>query len=155
MGFLDRLLGNAAAKAINDAINSATGSNPASSPAPAPQGQPAGQPVPEAAYVPELTVEQKLDKILASEFPSYQVAKNVDPRSMGATDTHLIPYPYVISQGGAVKLIIMLPDRNTCSTRGYRFARTFAEGRGITVINFLLNSKNEESYIIDRLHQYL
>ncbi|MCR5058149.1 MAG: hypothetical protein K6A81_05995 [Clostridiales bacterium] len=158
MGLLDRFLGDIARKSLRDAIDSATGRNapPPMPTAPLPQqGQPQSQVAPSAAFVPELTLEQKLDKILASEFPSYQVAKNIDPRAMGATDTHLIPYPYVISFGGVTKLILMLPDRNTCSTRGYRFARAFAETHGIKVINFLLNSPNEESYIIDRLHQYL
>ncbi len=155
MGLLDRFLGDVAKKNLRDAIDSATGRNSAPPPSTESPSQTQTRSAPSAAYVPELTLEQKLDKILASEFPSYQVAKNIDPRSMGATDTYLIPYPYVISFGGVTKLILMLPDRNTCSTRGYRFARAFAETHGITVINFLLNSPNEERYIIDRLHQYL
>lgn len=154
MGLFDKLLGNAAKKAINSAIDNMTGNHTSGTPtAPAPQPQSYSAPVPPEPI--EIPVDQKLDKILTSQFPAYQVQKNVDPRSMGATDTYLLPYAYLISAGGQPKLVIMLPDRNTCSTRAYRFARAFAESRGITVINFLLNSPNEESYIIDRLHQYL
>jgi hypothetical protein len=155
MGFLDKLIGNAAKKAINDAIDNVTGrssTSTSSAPAPQPQAQTYAQPEPEVVEIP---VDQKLDKILASEFSSYQVEKNVDPRTMGATDRSLLPYAYVISQFGQPKLILMLPDRNTCSTKAYRFSKAFAEKSGITLINFLLNSENKESYIIDRLHQYL
>ena len=154
MGFLDKLLGDAATKALNNAIDNVTGNHSTSTPStPAPQPQTYSEPATPA--VPELTVEQKLDKILSSEFPSFQVQKNVDPRSMGATDTHLLPYAYLISQAGQPKLIIMLPGRNTCSTRAYRFSQAFAEKSCITLINCLVNSPNEESYIINRLHQYL
>ncbi|MBO4927903.1 MAG: hypothetical protein J5379_06610 [Clostridiales bacterium] len=154
MGLFDRLLGNAAKKAINEAIDNVTGHHTTSTPStPAYTPQSNYEPVPQDPV--EIPVDQKLDKILTSEFPSYQVQKNVDPRSMGATDTHLIPYAYVISANGQAKLIIMLPGKNTCSTRAYRFAKAFAESRGITLINFLLDSPNEESYIIGRLHQYL
>ena len=152
MGLLDKLLGNAAKKAIIDAISSVTGqsSEPSYTPASQPQSYSEPQVVDE-----DIPVDQKLDKILASEFPAYQVQKKVDPRTMGAADTHLMPYEYVISQNGNPKLIIMLPDKNTCSTRAYKFSRAFAEGKGITLINFLLNSPNEETYIIGRLHQFL
>ena len=153
MGLFDKLLGNAAKKAINDAIDSVTGHSSTTPSAPAPQPQ--YTPAPQAPVVEELSLQQKLDKILASEFPSYQIQKDVDPRSMGSTDRNLIPYNYVISNAGQVKLIIMLPGKNTCSTRGYRFAKAFAESRGITLINFLFESPNEESYIINRLHRFL
>ena len=155
MGFLDRLLGNAAKKAINDAIDNVTGHSSSSTPSSAPVSQPQTYAQPQEVEEIEIPVDQKLDKILASEFSSYQVQKKVDPRSMGSTDTHIMPYEYVISQGGQAKLIIMLPDKNTCSTRAYKFSKAFAEKSGITLINFLLNSPNEESYIINRLHQYL
>ena len=153
MGFLDKLLGNAAKQAISNAIDNVTGNHPGNTSTPAPQPQSYSEPDVPAAY--EIPLDQKLDKILASEFSSYQVQKNVDPRSLGATDTHLLPYAYLISQGGQNKLIIMMPDKNTCSTRAYRFSRQFAEKSGITLINFLIHSPNEESYIINRLHQYL
>ena len=154
MGLFDKLLGNAAKKAINDAINNVTGNNTTSTPStPTYTPQSNYEPVPEEPV--EIPVDMKLDKILSSEFSAYQVQKNIDPRSLGATDRNVIPYNYVISSNGQVKLIIMLPGKNTCSTRGYRFAKAFAESRGIPLINFLFESPNEESYIIGRLHQYL
>lgn len=156
MGFLDRLLNNAAKKAISDAIDSVTGSNSNTSTTPVAQPQAAPSPIPqETSFEDERTIEQKLDAILPSEFPSYQVQKNVDPRSMGAVGKSLIPFDYVISQNGCIKLIIMTPGNNTCSTRGYRFTKEFADQSNITLINFLKKSLNEESYIIGRLHQYL
>ena len=158
MGFLDKLLNNAAKKAISDAIDSVTGntSNTSNSSVPVSQPQAAPSPIPqETAFEDERTIEQKLDAILPAEFPSYQVQKNVDPRSMGAVGKSLIPFDYVISQNGSIKLVIMTPGNNTCSTRGYRFTKEFAVQSNITLINFLQKSLNEESYIIGRLHQYL
>ena len=155
MGLFDKLLGGAAKKAIDNAIGNMTGSNSASSsntnPAPQPQSRPSLPP----DYVPELDVEQKLDKILAAEFPSYQVAKEVPPTTMGGVGANMMPYTYVISKDGQPKLIVMRCWNNTCASRGYRFSKEFAVSQGITLINFLENSPNEESYIIDRLHQYL
>ncbi|MBR5425485.1 MAG: hypothetical protein IK106_03080 [Clostridiales bacterium] len=158
MGFLDKLLGGAAKKALDDAIGNVTGKNSdeisgsTSYTNPAPQQQSPSLP---PDYVPDLDVEQKLDKILASEFPSYQVAKEVPPTTMGGVGVNMMPYTYVISKDGQPKLIIMRCWNNTCASRGYRFSKEFAVSQGITLINFLENSPNEESYIIDRLHQYL
>ncbi|MBO4473500.1 MAG: hypothetical protein J5750_01155 [Clostridiales bacterium] len=154
MGLFDRLLGNAAKRAINDAIDSVTG-NHSSSATSAPASQPQYTPAPQAPVVEELSLEQKLDKILPSEFPAYQVAKEVPPATMGGVGKSLIPFSYVISQNGQVKLIIMRCYGNTCGSRGYRFSKQFAESSGWTLINFLENSPNEESYIINRLHRFL
>jgi len=156
MGIFDRFIKDVTRKAVGDAIDSVTGQNHSSAPTPQ-----ASQPSYTPAAAPEMPAEDnrplevKLDSVLSASFPSYQVQKKVDPRTMGATDTYLLPYDYVISQGGQVKLIIMMPGKNTCSTRAYRFSRQFAERNGITLINFLLDSLNEESYITNRLHQYL
>ncbi len=92
---------------------------------------------------------------MASDFAGYQVAKAVSPRTMGDSGANTMAYSYVISINGQVKLLIMICDKNTCSKRGYRFSKEFAASRGYTLINFLLNSPNEISYIRDRLHQYL
>jgi len=158
MGFLDKLLNNAAKKAISDAIDSVTGSNSNTSNNSIPVSQPQAAPAPipqESAYEDNRTLEQKLDAIFPAEFPSYQVQKDISPATMGATDAHLMPYSYVISQNGQVRLIVMRCDRNTCSTRAYRFSKEFALRNNITLINFLEQSPNEERYVIDRLHQYI
>ena len=153
MGLFDRLLGNAAKKAINDAIDSVTGhsSTTPSTPAPQPQYTPA----PQAPVVEELSLEQKLDKILPAEFAAYQVSKNVPPTTMGGVGPNMLPFSYVISQNGQVRLIIMRCYGNTCASRGYRFSKQFAESQGWTLINFLENSPNEEGYVINRLHRFL
>ncbi|MBO4495024.1 MAG: hypothetical protein J5752_04110 [Clostridiales bacterium] len=155
MGIFDRLIKDVTKKAVGEAIDSAFGTNHSSQPA----SQPAYNPAPAATpAVPEednRTIEQKLDAILASSFSSYQVQKKVDPRSMGAVGASLIPFDYVISQGGQIRLIVMTPGKNTCGTRGYRFTKEFAQQSGLTLINFLQDSLNEESYITDRLHQYI
>lgn len=153
MGIFDRLLRDVTKKAVGDAIDSALGQNRNSSqPAPQPAYSPAAPSEPEYD---NRTIEQKLDTILASFFSAYQVQKKVDPRSMGAVGKSLIPFDYVISQGGQIRLIVMTPGKNTCGTRGYRFTREFAQQNNLTLINFLQDSLNEESYITDRLHQYI
>ena len=154
MGFLDKLLNSAAKKAISEAIDSVTGSNSNTNNTSVPQSAPA--PIPqESSYEDNRTLEQKLDAIFPAEFPSNQMHKEVSPATMGATDAHLMPYSYVLSQNGQIRLIVMRCDRNTCSTRAYRFSKEFAQRNNITLINFLEQSPNEESYVIDRLHQYL
>lgn len=153
MGFFERLVGKAAANAVKDAFNSQY--NAPATPAPQPQVQPQQIPVAPAPQMPELNVFQKLDQVLASDFAGYQVAKAVSPRALGDNGANTMPYAYVISSNGQVKLLIMICDKNTCSTRGYHFSKEFAASRGYTLINFLLHSPNEIGYIRDRLHQYL
>lgn len=153
MGFLDRLVGKAAANVLKDAFN--TQNTTPAAPAPQPQVQPQQVPVSVAPQMPELNVFQKIDQVLASDFAGYQVTKAVSPRTMGDNGANTMAYSYVISINGQVKLLIMICDKNTCAKRGYRFSKEFAASRGYTLINFLLNSPNEISYIRDRLHQYL
>lgn len=152
MGLFDRLLNNAARNVLKDTINNlSNNSSTTSTPAPQPQYTPA----PAAAAPVELTLEQKLDQVLASDFAGYQVTRNVSPRTMGDNGANTLPYSYVISSAGQVKLLIMVCYGNTCSKRGYRFSKTFAQNQGYTLINFLVSCPNEISYIRDRLHQYL
>lgn len=154
MGIFDRLVDNAARNVFRSTMSALT--NDANSAQPA-------QPVQPQQYAPaqptyqqaDLTVEQKLDMILASDFAGYQVAKNVSPQAFGDTGANTMPYSYMISQNGVVKLLIMICFNNTCSKRGYRFSKQFAASRGMTMINFVVSCPNEESYIRDRLHQYL
>ena len=156
MGIFDRLIKDITKKAVGEAIDSAIGQNHSTSSQPVSQptytpSQPEAQPV----YEDVRPLGEKLDAVLAASFPSFQVQKNVDPRSMGAVGKSLIPFDYVISQNGQIKLVIMTPGKNTCGTRGYRFTKEYAEQNQIKLINFLQDSPNEESYITDRLHQYL
>ena len=155
MGFLDKLLGGAAKKALDDAIGNVTGSNSGSSTFSNPEPQQQSRPTLPSDYVPELDVEQKLDKILASEFPAYGFGKEVPPTTMGAVGANMMPYTYVVYMNGQPKLFIMRCWSNTCASRGYRFSKEFAASLGVPLINFLESLPNEESYIIDRLHQYL
>ena len=77
MGLLDRFLGDIARKSLRDAIDSATGRNapPPMPTAPLPQQQ--SQTTLPADYVPDLDIEQKLDKILSTQFPAYGFGKEV------------------------------------------------------------------------------
>ena len=155
MGLLDRFLGDVARKNLRDAIDNMTNRNsdPPVPTAPLPPQQ-SSQTLPQN-YVPDLDIEQKLDKILASEFPAYGFGKEVPPTTMGAVGANMMPYTYVVYMNGQPKLFIMRCWSNTCASRGYRFSKEFAASQGIPLINFLESLPNEESYIINRLHQYL
>ncbi|MBR4818556.1 MAG: hypothetical protein IKX04_10055 [Clostridiales bacterium] len=155
MGLLDRFLGDVARKSLRDAIDSATGRNSAPPMPTAPVPQQQSQPTLPPNYVPDLDIEQKLDKILSTQFPTYGFGKEVPPTTLGAVGANMMPYTYVVYLNGQPKLFIMRCWSNTCASRGYRFSKEFAASLGVPLINFLESLPNEESYIIDRLHQYL
>ncbi len=100
-------------------------------------------------------VEEKLDAVLAREFPQYTVEREVSATIFGGKDTYM-PYSYVIYDGAHnPKLIIMIVSRNTCVSAAYKSSRELSEANGCTLINFVAAFENRIDYIVNRLHQYL
>lgn len=101
------------------------------------------------------TVNKKLDAVLAREFPQYTVEKEVSATVFGGKDTYM-PYSYIIYDEMHVpRLIIMVVYNNTCASAAYKRSRELAEAGGHTLINFVYAFENRMDYIVNRLHQYL
>lgn len=100
-------------------------------------------------------VEEKLDAVLAKEFPQYTVEREVSATAFGGLDTYM-PYSYVIyDEVRNPKLIIMIVSHNTCVSAAYKRSRELSEANGFTLINFVAAFENRMDYIVNRLHQYL
>lgn len=100
-------------------------------------------------------VDEKLDAVLAKEFPQYTVEREVSATAFGALDTYM-PYSYVIyDEAHNPKLIIMIVSHNTCVSAAYKRSRELSEANGFTLINFVAAFENRMDYIVNRLHQYL
>ncbi len=70
-------------------------------------------------------VQEKLDAVLAKEFPQYTVEHEV------------------------------IVTNNTCVSAAYKRSRELSEANGYTLINFVAAFENRMDYIVNRLHQYL
>ncbi len=100
-------------------------------------------------------VQEKLDAVLAKEFPQYTVEHEVSATVFGGLDTYM-PYSYVIyDEMHNPKLIIMIVSNNTCVSAAYKRSRELSEANGYTLINFVAAFENRMDYIVNRLHQYL
>ena len=160
MGFLDRLLkktvskvvsetANSVANTINNSLSQAVGGS-ASSAKKGNDGM-----LPGYEHLKNAMVEEKLDAVLAKEFPQYTVEREVSATTFGGLDTYM-PYSYVIyDEVRNPKLIIMIVSRNTCASAVYKRSRELSEANGFTLINFVAAFENRMDYIVNRLHQYL
>lgn len=160
MGFLDSLLkktvskvvsetANSVANTINNSLSQAVGDS-ASSAKKSNDGM-----LPGYEHLKNAMVEEKLDAVLAKEFPQYTVEHEVSATTFGGLDTYM-PYSYVIyDEVRNPKLIIMIVSRNTCASAAYKRSRELSEANGFTLINFVAAFENRMDYIVNRLHQYL
>lgn len=165
MGFLDSLLkktvskvvsetANSVANTINNSLSQAVGGS-ASSAGTSSAKKAGGGVLPGYEHLRHAMVDEKLDAVLAKEFPQYTVEKEVSATVFGGKDTYM-PYSYIIYDEMHVpRLIIMVVYNNTCASAAYKRSRELAEAGGHTLINFVYAFENRLDYIINRLHQYL
>jgi hypothetical protein len=99
-------------------------------------------------------VEVKLRNIIGNQFPEYQLRENVSPAELGGPADGM-NYSFAVCDGSAVKLLIMIIGRNTCTHKDYKISKAYAEQAGITMINFIAHFENTVPYITERLHNYL
>lgn len=165
MGFLDSLLkktvskvvsetANSVANTINNSLSQAVGGS-ASSAVTSSAKKAGGGMLPGYEHLRNAMVEEKLDAVLAKEFPQYTVEREVSATAFGGLDTYM-PYSYVIyDEVRNPKLIIMIVSHNTCVSAAYKRSRELSEANGFTLINFVAAFENRMDYIVNRLHQYL
>ena len=165
MGFLDRLLkktvskvvsetANFVANTINNSLSQAVGGSASSAGVSSAKKSNDGM-LPGYEHLKNAMVEEKLDAVLAKEFPQYTVEHEVSATTFGGLDTYM-PYSYVIyDEMRNPKLIIMIVSRNTCASAAYKRSRELSEANGFTLINFVAAFENRMDYIVNRLHQYL
>lgn len=165
MGFLDSLLkktvskvvsetANSVANTINNSLSQAVGGSASSAGASSAKKNNDGM-LPGYEHLRNAMVEEKLDAVLAKEFPQYTVEREVSATTFGGLDTYM-PYSYVIyDEARNPKLIIMIVSRNTCASAAYKRSRELSEANGFTLINFVAAFENRMDYIVNRLHQYL
>ena len=101
-----------------------------------------------------LTCREKILDVLKEEFPQYEVRENVSPAEMGGTGIFM-NYSLAVYENGAPKLVMMIIGKTTTAHREYKWSRAFAQGEGITFLNFVEHYPNNKSYISERLHKYL
>lgn len=147
---------NAVGGALEKALGNVTGQKPAQAQQTAAPAQQSGSQAAQNTCTAASTepAANKLRRILASEFSSYEVKENVSPTTIGGTGKFM-NYSFGVYSGGQPKLFIMLIGKTTCSTRTYRWSKEQAQRNGITMINFIEHYPNEEEYVINRLHRYL
>ncbi len=165
MGFLDSLLkktvskvvsetANSVANTINNSLSQAVGGSASSAGASSAKKSNDGM-LPGYEHLRNAMVEEKLDAVLAKEFPQYTVEREVSATAFGGLDTYM-PYSYVIyDEARNPKLIIMIVSHNTCVSAAYKRSRELSEANGFTLINFVAAFENRMDYIVNRLHQYL
>ena len=101
-----------------------------------------------------LTCREKIIRVIADEFPRYDIKENVSPLTIGGTG-RFMNYSIGVYDGDIPKLFIMIIGKTTTSHREYRWSREEAEKNGITFLNFIEHYPNRVEYIKERLHKYL
>ena len=101
-----------------------------------------------------LTCREKILRVLADEFPRYDVKENVSPHTIGGQG-RFMNYSIGVYDMDKPVLFIMIIGKTTTSHREYRWSREEAEKRGITFLNFIEHYPNRVEYIKERLHKYI
>ena len=113
------------------------------------------------------------DRILADEFPQYEVRRNVPVTDLvgDANDWFLLyptrplqaykaewgqPYTFVLMRGGAPRGVVMLGAGHS-HDQGvkYLIARMYARKLGLPYINFYLQMPNCREYVVERIRQMM
>ncbi len=101
-----------------------------------------------------LPCRDKILKILAEEFPEYDVYEELSPNTLGGTGKFM-NYSIAVAKDSVIQLVIMIIGKTTSTHREYRWSKEFALSHGMTFLNFVQHYPNRLDYISDRLHKYL
>ena len=103
-----------------------------------------------------VSVDQKFDEILSTEFSDLSVMKNVSAESIGISALDPCqPYSYVLQRDGKTVLAIMLTPHNRDKNTAYINARKSAKDSQIVFLNFFRHFPNERDYIVSRIRDAL
>lgn len=101
------------------------------------------------------TVEERICKVLADDFPGMELRKGVSAQAIGA-DNISWHYTYGIYQNGIpVGMINLLQGHNDYKKKNVLAAKEACEDLRIGYVHFILHLPNRKSYIKQQLHKIL
>ena len=158
MGLFDELKKTTLGKIV-DTVEKSLESFTDSSAKPAERVEPAIQPSTAVSAEPagsSMSVEQKFDDILGTEFADLQVVRNASPESIGiSAPTPCRPYTYALLRGGKTAAVIMLTPHNRDHNAAFLNAKKAAMNSSAAFLNFYTHFANERGYVVSRIRDAL
>ena len=109
-----------------------------------------------AARNDSVSVEQKFEQILSTEFSELRVVQNASPESVGiAAPSTCRPYSYALLRNGQTAAVIMLTPHNRDHNAAFINARKSALNANVAFLNFYTHFANERNYVISRIRDAL
>ena len=97
-------------------------------------------------------INQKFDRIFATEFSGLEIRKTAAPESIGISAPQPCrPYSYALLRNGKAIAAIMLTPHNRDKNSAFLNAKKSAENSNIRFLNFYMHFANESSYVINRI----
>lgn len=94
------------------------------------------------------------ESILTSDFPQYEVRKNVSLSALGYSESGR-PFDFVLYQGGRPVSVIVMSQKNKTRNRAYWNSEKAAQAAGVPFINFWTHmfsqTPADRPYVVDRI----
>ena len=95
----------------------------------------------------EKVLRQRLEEVFRTDYPDYEVRKNLDSGVYGANK-----YSYGLYYNGMPRMMIMvISDGSHNITRGIRRAKEASASYGVPYLNFFAHLPNEADYVRNRI----
>ena len=95
----------------------------------------------------EKVLRQRLEEVFRTDYPDYEVRKNLDSGVYGANK-----YSYGLYYNGMPRMMIMvISDGSHNITRGIRRAKEASASYGVPYLNFFAHLPNETDYVRNRI----
>ncbi len=99
-------------------------------------------------------LRERLESVVAEEWPGYELRKNVPSSEMGAQKEAKKYYSYGIYHNGIpVAMIMLIENNNGYRLKGVRLAREACGERRVPYMNFMTYMSNHREYISERLRK--
>lgn len=107
-----------------------------------------------ARRIPDRVLNAYFAEILASEFPEYEVRRDVPPSALcvGAEGTSI---DFVLYQGGIPAAAIPLTPHNGDRNQGFYGMKQACCDAGVPFINFYRHMPNTRDYVVARIRSFL
>ena len=107
-----------------------------------------------ARRIPDRVLNAYFAEILASEFPEYEVRRDVPPSALcvGAEGTSI---DFVLYQGGTPVAAIPLTPHNGDRNQGFYGMKQACCDAGVPFINFYRHMPNTRDYVVARIRSFL
>lgn len=97
----------------------------------------------------EKVLRQRLEEVFKSDFPDYEVRKNLDAGVQGARK-----YSYGLYYNGMPRMMIMvINDSGHAIKRDVRLAREASASYGVPYLNFFTHLPNDAEYVRNRIKE--